>query len=66
MSKYLVQKVARMPRTGYYNGTITLTNDTWFKQLPAHMRRQLLRNIYDTQADVNNPEWVIRVAGQGW
>lgn len=54
------------PRSGMFNGTVTLTNGDWYRQLPAHMRRQLLRNIGETADDLHAVTWVMRVAGQRW
>lgn len=54
------------PRSGYYNGTITMVNGEWFRQMPADMRRQLLRNITDTANDTQEVTWIIRASGQHW
>jgi hypothetical protein len=64
VSKYLQQKSPRMPRTGYWNGTITLVMSDWYANLPAKMRREFLKTVGDTADDMHNVTWVMRVASE--
>ena len=56
----------RNPRSGSYTGTITLVNSEWYRNLPAKMRRELLRQIGDAADDMQSVTWTMRVAGQRW
>jgi hypothetical protein len=66
VSKYLVQPVARMPRTGLWSGSITLVNGDWFRNLPKRMRKDVLNVVYGDSSNNRNVVWDIRVGGQSW